>query len=118
MPPPSDAMVDAAIDREGPSTFTIEVVNDDLEVTRGERVSLDVRIVRTGGFAEPVLVELAGLPDPLRTLARESRAGDAITTLTIATDEDGEPIERSAFVVQGTSFDGLRQIAPAHITVR
>ncbi len=113
-----DAMVDAHRFPESPSTFTIELVTNDLEVTRGDRITLDVRIERQGGFAEPVLVELAGLPDPLTTQARESRVGDAITTLTIVTDEDGEPIARAAFVVQASTLEGLRQTAPAHITVR
>ncbi len=118
MPPVSDAMTDAARIDDGPSTFTIELVSDDLVGARGDRITLDVRVVRTGGFAEPVLVDLAGLPDPLRTQARESRPGDELTTLTIVTDVDAEdPIPRSAFVVQASTIDGLRQTAPAHITV-
>jgi hypothetical protein len=118
MPPISDAMTDAARVDDGPRTFTIELVSDDLVCARGDRITLDVRIVRTGGFSEPVLVELAGLPDPLHTQARESRPGDELTTLTIVTDVDAEdPIPRSAFVVQATTIDGLRQTAPAHVTV-
>jgi hypothetical protein len=119
MPPPSDAMPDAHLPpATGPRTFTLEVAQPELEVVLGERVTLEVRVVRTGGFDEPVLVELAGLPETLVTLARESRVGDETTTLTIVTDEDGAPIPRSAFAVQATTLDGLRQIFPAHITVR
>lgn len=118
MPPVSDAMTDAARVDDGPSTFTIELVSDDLVGARGDRITLDVRVVRTGGFSEPVLVELAGLPDPLRSQARESRPGDELTTLTIVTDVDAEDATpRSAFVVQASTIEGLRQIAPAHVTV-
>lgn len=116
-PTPIDATTDAMA-RPGPRTFTLTVIDDDLEVARGERIPLDVRIQRQGGFDAPVLVELAGLPDGLDTLARESRPGDELTTLTIVANEDGVPIERAAFVVQASTLDGLRQIAPAHVTVR
>lgn len=123
-PPPLDAVMssdasaqDAPPDRTGPRTFTIRVVDDDLVVSRGERVTLEVEVRRTGGFDDPVLVELAGLPDGLITLARESRPGDEATRLVIRTDPDGEPIPRSAFVVQATTLEGLRQTAPAHVTV-
>jgi hypothetical protein len=116
-PTPIDATTDAMA-QTGPRTFTLALLADDLEVVRGERITFEVRIERRGGFDEPVLVELAGLPDGLTTLSRESRPGDAQTTITIVANEDGEPIESAAFVVQATSLDGLRQIAPAHITVR
>lgn len=122
-PLPPETSLDATIDAmppmppEGPRTFTIALATDAIEVARGERVTLDVRVERSGGFDEPVLVELAGLPDGLRTMARESRVEDATTTLTILSDVDGEAIERAAFVVQASSLDGLRQSAPAHVTV-
>lgn len=117
--PTLDAMHDSATPHgDGPPSFTLALIHDDLEITRGERASLDVRIVRTGGFDGPVLIELPGLPDPCVTQAREARVGDEVTTLTILADVDGEPVPRAAFVVQASSLEGLRQSAPAHITVR
>ena len=118
MPPPSDAVSNDVTPPTGPRTFTLAIANDDLVMSRGERITIDVRVVRSGGFAEPVLVDLAGLPDALRTQARESRPGDSVTTLTIVCDEESDPIERAAFVVQASTIDGLRQSAPAHVTIR
>ncbi len=102
----------------GPPSFTLAPIEDELVVTRGQRIPLDVHVVRHGGLTEPILVELAGLPDACTTLAREERVGDDVTTLTIVAADDGEPIEHAAFVVQATTLDGLRQTAPARITVR
>lgn len=108
---------------DGPRTFTLTLLSDNLEVAYGERTTLDVRIERSGGFDEPVLIELAGLPDPpCVSQAREARVGDGVITLTIkaSPDDDGDapPIDRAAFVVQASTLGGLRQIAPARISVR
>ncbi len=118
---PLDASIprmDASTHDDGPPTFTMELVDPDLVVSPGGTVPLGVRIVRRGGFAEPVLIELAGLPDPLQCQAREARAGDEVTTLRVRAPVDVEPIARSAFVVQASSEMGLRQSAPAHVTLR
>lgn len=118
LPDASPTTMDASPHDDGPPTFTMELLANDLVVSPGGSVPLDVRIVRRGGFEGPVLVELAGLPDPLQCQAREARVGDTETRLTIRAPVDVEPVPRSAFVVQASSEMGLRQSAPAHVTLR
>lgn len=119
LPPDADVeVVDMGLPDPGPRTFTLTVHNDDLLVERGGEVTIVVEIHRTGGFAEPVLVELPGLPDSLLSQARESRPGDRTTELVIRAFRGGETLERAPFVVQASTLDGLRHTWPAHVTVR
>ena len=118
LPDAATMSMDASPHDDGPPTFTMELIDTDVVVAPGGSAPLDVRIVRRGGFDGPVLVELAGLPDPLQCQAREARTGDERTRLTIRAPVDVEPLPRTPFVVQASSEMGLRQSAPAHVTLR
>lgn len=121
--------------RPAQADFSLTLVRDYINVTQGARAELEVIVTRTGGFTDPIQLQVSGLPQGVRVeniqvpanvsrhrvalvAAADARPTDATLRIVGTASIGGSARERTATVVPlGLEVEGLSLAAPALPTV-
>ena len=97
-------------------SFSLELQPNVIVLTPGGSTEVDVKLMRTGGFAAPVNLSLSGFPNDLTASLGESSVAGNSTTLSITTTTVTDAADVQ-FTISGTA-DGKVQEVKAQLSVQ